>query len=483
MSEYGLTPNGPNIKRLDVILDEMHTELSKRWGVNTRQNPESFINHLLTDVGDQIAQLWELGEDVYYSQYPSSAEGRSLDNAAQYGGSTRESATKSYYPIHCTGRDGTKLAAGTMISSTMNPTTQLTITDTREITRSAFNKAAIKISSLGTGDVYTVAINGAVYSYAPTDHGAAEILKGLAAAIRDEDFTVTLDEENELLRIEAKDITSTNVLVLSENLTTDTVTTIITFGTVDTGDILLPEGVITNIVKADAGLLSVVNLCTYIAGRDEETDTEFRQSYADKIFNRSSMMLESIRSAILNNVQGVTSVAPYENPTHEWDEYGRPPHSIEIVVDGGDSTEIAQQILQKKAGGINTYGDTSVVLAGAYDEDITIRFSRPTTIYTWFRLGITLSKTEAIPPNYVDLLREVVLENMAALEAGADVVPQQFMSELYKACSGISYIDIKLFTTADAGAEPTDYPVRSAVITARQRAYTSEDMIEVDIDG
>ena len=483
MSKYGLTQNGPNIKRLDVILNEMHTDLSKRWGVNTRQNPESFINHLLTDVADQIAQLWELGEDVYHSQYPSSAEGQSLDNAAQYGGSTREAAAKSYYPIHCTGRDGTKLATGTMISSTMNPTTQLTITDNREITRSAFNKADIKISSLGTGDVYTVAINGAVYSYTPTDPGTAAILKGMAAAIKDEDFTVTVDEENELLRIEAKDITSTNILVLSENLTTDTVTTIITFGTVNTGDILLPEGVITNIVKADAGLLSVVNLCAYIAGRDEETDTEFRQSYADKIFNRSSMMLESIRSAILNNVQGVTSVAPYENPTHECDEYGRPPHSIEIVVDGGDSTEIAQQILQKKAGGINTYGDTSVVLAGAYDEDITIRFSRPTIIYTWFHLGITLSKTEAIPPNYVDLLREVVLENMAALEAGADVVPQQFMSELYKACSGISYIDIKLFTTADAGAKPTDYPVRSAVITARQRAYTSEEMIEVDIDG
>lgn len=483
MSEYGLTSNGPNIKRLDVILDEMHTDLSKRWGVNTRQNPESFINHLLTDVADQIAQLWELGEDVYYSQYPSSAEGQSLDNAAQYGGSTREAAAKSYYPIHCTGRDGTKLAAGTMISSTMNPTTQLTITDTREITRSAFNKADIKISSLGTGDVYTVAINGAVYSFAPTDPNAVAILNGLAAAIKDEDFTVAVDEDNELLRIEAKDITSTNVLVLSENMTTDTVTTIITFGTVDTGDILLPEGVITNIVKADAGLLSVVNLCTYIAGRDEETDTEFRQSYADKIFNRSSMMLESIRSAILNNVQGVTSVAPYENDTDDLDEYGRPPHSIEIVVDGGDSTEIAQQILQKKAGGINTYGDTSVVLAGAYDEDITIRFSRPTTIYTWFHLGITLSKTESIPTNYVDLLREVVLNNMDALDAGADVVPQQFMSELYKACSGISYIDIKLYTTADAGTEPTDYPVRSAVITARQRAYTSEDMIEVDIDG
>ena len=483
MADYGLTPNGPNIKRLDVILGDMHTNLSKRWGVNTRQNPESFLNHLLTDVADAIAELWEFGESVYYSQYPATAEGTSLDHAAQYGGSTRETAAKSYYPIHCTGTDGTKLAAGTMISSTTNPTTQLTLSDTREITRSAFNKAVIKIASLGTGDVYTVAINGAVFSFTPESADAVAILNGLAAAITADDFTVSVDAENELLSIEANDLTSTNVLVLSENLTTETVTTILTFGTVETGDILIPEGVITNIVKADAGLLSVVNLCSYIAGREEETDAEFRQSYADKIFNRSSNMLESIRSAILNNVQGVTSVAPYENPSHEWDEYGRPPHSIEIVVDGGDSKEIAKQILDNKAGGINTYGDTVVILPGEYDEDITIRFNRPTTIYTWFHLGITLRKTEAIPPNYVDLLRDVILEKMDALDAGSDVIPQEFMSELYAACSGIAYIDIRIYTTADSAAEPDAYPDRTATITARQRAYTSEDMIEVEIDG
>ena len=483
MSTYGITPEGPNIKRLDTILDEMHDDLSEEWGVNTRQNPQSFLNHLLTNVADQFADAWEFGLDIYHSHYPSTAEGVSLDNAAQYGGSTRETAEKSYYPIHCTGRDGTTLAAGTMISSTMNPTTQLTITDTRQITRSAFNRADIKVAALGAGDVYTVAINGAVYSFSPKELDAVSILNGLADAIKDDDFTESVDEENELLRIEAKDVTSTNVLVLSENLTTDTVTSIITFGTVETGDILLPDGVITNIVKADAGLLSVVNRCSYIAGRQEETDAELRQSYADKIFNRSSMMLESIKSAILQNVQGVTSVAPYENPSHEWDEYGRPPHSIEIVVDGGDSTEIAKQILEKKAGGINTFGDVEVVLPGAYDEDITIRFNRPTVIYTWFHLGITLHRNEAIPPNYVDLLREVVLENMNALNAGEDVVPQEFVSELYKACSGISYIDVKLFATSDSGQEPTEYPDRSVYITARQRAYTSEDMIEVEIDG
>lgn len=62
MVDYGLTPQGPNIKPLDVILEEMHSGLSEKWGVNTRQNPESLLNHLLTNVADAIADLWEFGE-------------------------------------------------------------------------------------------------------------------------------------------------------------------------------------------------------------------------------------------------------------------------------------------------------------------------------------------------------------------------------------------------------------------------------------
>lgn len=482
MGKFGLTPNGPNIKRLDQILDSLHTKLSRKWGVNTRQNPESFLNHLLTNVGEEIAELWEFGEDVYYSEYPSSAEGVSLDSASQYGGTTREGAAKSFYPIHCTGKDGTILAAGTMISSTMNPATNLSLLENKEITRTGFNQAVIKVSAVGTGDIYTAAINGAVFSYVSEKADAVSILRGLADAIKDDGFTATVNEQDELMNLDAKDYTSTNTLVLSPNLTTETVTSILTFGTVDTGNILLPEGVITNIVKADAGLLSVVNRCGYIAGRDAETDTELRKSYADKIFNRSSRMVESIRSAILQNVQGVTSVAGYENPSHEWDNQGRPPHSVEMVVDGGDSKEIAEQILAKKAGGINTYGNLAVIIPGEYGEDITVRFNRPTVIHIWFHLGLTLSKAEPIPPNYVDLLRAAILKEMDALEAGKDVVPQQFVTNLHKVCSGITYIDIRLFAT-ETPAEPTEYPSRSVAITARQRAYTTEDMIEVEIDG
>lgn len=488
MSEYGLTSNGPNIKRLDTILDEMHTKLTDAWGVNTRQNPSSFLNTLLTDFGDKVAELWEFGEEIYYSQYPSTAEGTSLDNVAAYGGSTREAAEKSHYPIHCTGKDGTTLAVGTLISSDTNPSTQLSLTAEGQITRSSFNKAVIKVVIPQSDSTYTVAINSTVFSFASTTNVSSDIIKGVAGVIKSDEFTTTLDEENGTLLIEAVDITSSNTLVLSENLTTETVTSIVTFSTVDTGDILIPEGAITNIVKADAGLESVTNLCSYVAGRDKETDTELRQSYADKIYNRSSRMLDSIRSAILENVQGVESCSTYENCTDKTDTYGRPPHSIEVVVDGGDKTEIAEQILSKKAGGIATYrsdGDNGVTVAlkGLYGEEIDINFNRSEKVYIWFHVGITMNPDVYLPTNYAELIKDTILDCMDDTEAGEDIVPQTFLSKLYANVAGVTYFDITLFSTKSSGTSPSSYTERSVSISQRERAVTSESCIEVVIDG
>ena len=140
MEKYGLTENGVNIKRLDVIVDEMHEKLSAKLGVNTKQNPQSLLNHLLTNIADEIAELWEYGSNVYYSQYPASAEGVSLDNALQFGGITREMPAKSYYHILCTGLDGTVIPKGTMISTETNPATNLLLNTDEVISRTHFNK-------------------------------------------------------------------------------------------------------------------------------------------------------------------------------------------------------------------------------------------------------------------------------------------------------------------------------------------------------
>ena len=473
MATYGLTPQGPNIKRLDVILEEMHEDMSKKLGVNTRQNPQSLLNHILTNVSDRIAELWEFGLDVYYSQYPSTATDSSLDNAAQFGGSTREMPAKSFYSILCTGVDGTVVPAGTLIASDTNPAINLTNQSDGQITRSSFNKAVVVFASESDSSALSIVLNGELYS--------GNTLEALASAITDDAFEV--DYADGRLTIEATDEASSNTMVLSENLTTETVASIIQFGTVDYGDTFIPNGVITKIVKTVAGLESVTNVGSYIAGRLTETDVEFRQSYADKIYNRSSAMLESIKSAILENVQGVESVAPYENYTDATDSMGRPPHSIEIVVDGGSATEIAQQILNTKAGGINTFGDVETVLPGVYGEDITVRFNRPTYVYVWFQVGVTLSGSTNPPTNYADLIKETILECMEEVEAGSDVIPQRFTTALYNRVSGIDYFDIRLFSSTESGSSPSAYTERSVSITARQRAITSESRIGVVIDG
>lgn len=480
MAKYGLTEQGPNPKRLDVILDEVHDDLTRYTGKNTRQNPQSFLNHYLTNVADAIAELWDFGVEVYHSQYPSSATGASLDNAAQFGGSTRGEAAKSYYRILCTGTDGTLIPAGTMIASDTNPETNLRNPVDGMISRTSFNKAAVVLTTPKTTAALGVAINGTLYTITPDPKKSTrEILDALRAAITDKDFSVSLATDTDALLIEATDETSSNTLVLSENLTTSSVGSIVQFATVDDGDILIPNGVITKIVRSVSGLRSITNVGTYVAGQLEETDVELRKSYAEKIFNRSFAMLESIKSAILQNVQGVVSVAPYENYTDEIDSAGRWPHSIEIVVDGGDPTEIAQQILNTKAPGINTFGSVETVLHGIYGEELIVRFNRPTYVRVWFKVGVTLSRNVNPPTNYVDLIKEQIMEKMGALGAGEDVIPQKFNI----AVSGIDYVDVWLFSTTDAGTSPTSYNLRSVPISPRERAVTDESRIEVVLDG
>lgn len=478
MAQYGLTPKGPNPKRLDVILDEMHESMTRRLGVNTRQNPQSLLNHLLTNVADRIAELWEYGTDVYYSQYPATAEGRSLDSAAQFGGSTRELSAKSYYSVLCTGLDGTVVPSGTLIATDTNPATNLSISADAAISRANFNKATVIMASSEVRASLSIALNGTLYTITPDpEKTVSENLSALQAAITDNSFRVSV--AGDALVIEAEDAISSNVMVLSENLTTQTVSSIIQFATVDDGDILIPNGVVTKIVKAVAGMTAVVNVGPYIAGRHAETDIEFRRSYADKIYNRSSSMVESIRSAILSNVQGILSCAVYQNDSNVVDSMGRWPHSVEVVVDGGDATEIAQQILNTKAGGISSFGSVEVTLPGEYGEEIVVRFNRPAYVKVWFKVGVTLSRTTNPPINYVELIKNQILKKVGELEAGDSVIPQNF----HLAVSGIDYMDVSLFATTDEGAMPEGYDLRSVSISLRERAVTDEGRIEVVLDG
>ena len=490
---YGLTPQGPVIKRLDTIMNEIHDDLSEGWKVNTRLNPKSYLNVQVTAFADKIAELWELGEDIYHAMYPFSAENADLDNAVQFGGISREEARPTIYPIHCEAVEGTAIPRGTRIRTNTNPAIEFTANTNAIVSRGAFNRARLRVAVVQQPGIYTVALNGNAYSYstAPLAPGGqpvteSDILRGLAAAITDDGFVPSA--LNGLLMLDAADIQRQHNMILSANLTTESVTSIVPFASEIDGEIALPHGTITEIVTQvpGSGLLSVVNLVPYIAGRLRETNVELRQSYADKIFHRSNRMLESIKSSIRLNVPGITAVAAFQNDSNLPDAYGRWPHSIEVVVDGGNEYEIAVQIRDKKAGGIQTFGSVEVLVPGEEGEPMVERFNRPEYVHVWYRLAITLNPAEILPPNYAENITQIILDAMRAVIPGQSIVPQRLIeARIYGTVPGIGFIETRTFTTNDPTQipDPAQYNTGVIPITPRQRAVTEATRIEVVLSG
>ena len=393
MAEYGITDKGFEIKRLDEILEEIHSKLSGKFGFNTRLDPQSFLNVLITTYGGQISELWEVAQASYYAKYPSTAEGVSLDNAVQYGGIRRSPNKYSYYTLHCTGDDGTVVRQGAKVATNTAPQAKLAAVSEFVITRESFNKVSIRVAAPIAGAIYSVSINGVQYSFTSVSDDELSIIEGLSKAVNPDGYKVSVNESTITLDVISESASRSGILVLSDNLTTASVTTLADFATIDYGKLIFPNGTITIMITNISGFNAVENLIAPTYGRLQETDVELRHSYLAKSAIRSTRMIDSICSQLINNVPNVESATGYENNTDDTDEEGRPPHSVEIIVDGGDETSIASIILDKKAAGIQTFGSITVNVATEYGDSIPVSFNRPEYIYVWMKVTLDADKS------------------------------------------------------------------------------------------
>lgn len=479
MPNYGITDKGFVLKRLDTILEEIHTDLTDGWKVDTRLAGTSFLNTLITTFGNQIANLWETAQDSYYAKYPATATELNLDHAVQYGGIKRAGDKRTNYILHCTGDDGTYVRENAIVATNTTPEIRLFSAEEFQIARERFNKVSVIVASEDTG-VYTVSINGNQYSYSNPQGGkSSAILAGLAAAIKDESYEVKV--EDDALIINDKTKTRENVLTLTDNLTTSSVTSLANFLTNDYGKITLPYNIVTRMVNNITGFTAVTNLLEPTYGRKRETDIELRQSYIAKSALRSNTMIESIIAELLNNVEDVESASGYENDTDETDERGLPPHSIEIIVEGGDSTEIAKAIFRRKAGGIQTHGSVVVNVPGEYGDTIPVRFNRPEYLYAW--LKVQLEGDEAkIPVNYSSLTKQSLMEDGAQMTAGTSLLTQLLNEGIYDRVAGLTKIIIYTAYTTNSTVIPGDGDYQrdeNIMATSRQKVLIDENRIEV----
>jgi len=98
VTTYGLTTLGFSIKRLDTILQELKDGVAASFGadgVTVQTGDESGFGLLCGILSKQLAELWELAQAVYASQYPATAAGAALDNVLALGNVLRKAATAS----------------------------------------------------------------------------------------------------------------------------------------------------------------------------------------------------------------------------------------------------------------------------------------------------------------------------------------------------------------------------------------------------
>ena len=120
---YGLTDTGFNRKTQSIIQDELIVDFQTLPGFgDIKTEPGSAMGQIIGVLGDQLAQLWELAEDVTLSAFRTTATGTSLNQALSTVGQSRLGAAKSeaVITLKSTETGTVSVPEGTLVSQSSN---------------------------------------------------------------------------------------------------------------------------------------------------------------------------------------------------------------------------------------------------------------------------------------------------------------------------------------------------------------------------
>ena len=175
-----------------------------------------------------------------------------------------------------------------------------------------------------------------------------------------------------------------------------------------------PAGAVTEIINPVAGIDSVLNADPITGGRSVENDPDLRARYFLGLAAAGAATINSIRAALLRT-DGVRAASVVENDQDTIDGEGRPPHSIECYVLGGDPADVGDTLLNFKAAGIRTHGDEDVTVTDDSGVDRVMRFSYATVVPVY--LNIELTTNNLFPANG----EERIISALASYIGGEDV--------------------------------------------------------------
>lgn len=181
-----------------------------------------------------------------------------------------------------------------------------------------------------------------------------------------------------------------------------------------------PAGSITVIETPVAGLTTVSNAEDAELGEEIESDSDFKIRRLEELAIAGRATTNAILARV-SSVEDVTAVVVFENDLHIPDVDGRPPHSVQVVAQGGTDAAVAAAIFDSVSAGITTHGAEVENVTDNQGFIHAIKFDRPTEVDVWLELDIT-KDTNFFPLDGADQVEAAMLAYGETKEIGEDVV-------------------------------------------------------------
>ena len=375
------------------------------------------------------ADLWQLAQQCWLAFDPNSATGISLDNLVQYSGISRLSQSYSTAIGLFSGSNGTLIPSGSVVKDEASGN-RFTVTASVALAPTVSSGVTLTINTVSNTTVYSFSYSGAsgsVTTVTYTSSGAAtsgEILSGLLSAIMTGHPLLSASIVGSTLVVDKADVFQTSTFTVSSNLTISKVKKLGNLRCDVVGAVEQQPNTITSITTPVLGWDSVTNPLAASVGRLTETDEELRLRFRNTKLERSSNILDSLYSALLN-LDGVKEVAIYENDTDITDANGVLPHSFLPVVYGGSSQLIGETIWKNKPLGIRSQGNTEVEVTDSQGFPHTIGFETPNPVNAYIVINLSLNPEDpnVFPADGVDQIKQNIIDYAAEkFGVGDDII-------------------------------------------------------------
>jgi uncharacterized phage protein gp47/JayE len=462
MTDYGMTNDGFVIKRMDVIVSEMQETFRTVFGASLNLLDTELVGQVIKIFSEREALLWEHLESNYNMPSPSTASGVALDNVVSITGIQRLQATKSLGTVTCYGTLGTVIPVGTIFSVDNNADVRFVTDQVGTIADGTNEIQDITFDAVPDAGDFTLSYDGEETGVLNSATVAADVqtqLNNLAAlsgvSVTGDfagGFTIEFagsdgSQDHPLIVVASNSLTALGVdvnITIAETVPGELPNVDITVEAETAGDITAYAGTLTVIETPVSGLDSVTNALDCTGGTDIETDAELRMRRLETLANPGAGTVDSIRANILE-IDEVEACVVYTNREDVVDGDGRPPHSLEAVVLGGDDQDIWDTLWAYSPAGIEFVGTEIGTVVDSQGFEQSVNFNRPSEVEIY--MEIDLDETATFPSGGEDSVKASVLayadENFSI---GDEVVTTEFYGAIHETV-GIGDINIRIATS------------------------------------